>query len=97
MASVNLPQDIKTDVLQTVNTEMKSLIDKAAELVLNCEAILFTSGAGMGVSSGLGTFRGIAAGVKRWSELNHVKYSFSFTSNIDGHWIKSGLESISSC
>jgi NAD-dependent SIR2 family protein deacetylase len=129
---------------------MEALIDKAADLVLNCEAILFTSGAGMGVSSGLGTFRGIAAGVwppllkhpeldftdmsnpqwfkkaegnsdkhntanfgyafwvyrynaytsanphlgykiaKRWSELNHVKYSFSFTSNIDGHWIKSG-------
>jgi NAD-dependent SIR2 family protein deacetylase len=152
MASVNLPQDIKTDVLQTVNTEMKSLIDKAAELVLNCEAILFTSGAGMGVSSGLGTFRGIAAGVwppllkhpgldftdmsnpqwfekpqgnsekhntanfgyafwayrynaytsaaphagyeiaKRWSQFKHVKSSFSFTSNIDGHWIKSGWD-----
>ena len=129
---------------------MDATIDKAADLILNCQAILFTSGAGLGVSSGLGTFRGIAAGVwppllkhpnldftdmsnpkwfakpegnsdahdtanfgyafwayrydpytsasphlgyqtaKRWSELNHVKYSFSFTSNIDGHWIKSG-------
>jgi NAD-dependent SIR2 family protein deacetylase len=150
MASANPSENIKTDLLQTTNAEMKSLINKAAELILNCEAILFTSGAGMGVSSGLGTFRGIAAGVwppllkhpeldftdmsnpqwfrkpqgnsdkhntanfgyafwsyrytaytsadphigyeiaKLWSELKHVKYSFSFTSNIDGHWIKSG-------
>lgn len=150
MASVKPSQDTKTDIPETVNTEMKLLIDKAAELVLNCEAILFTSGAGMGVSSGLGTFRGIAAGVwppllkhpeldftdmsnptwfekpqgnseqhdtanfgyafwayrynaytsaaphigyeiaKRWSQFNHIKNSFGFTSNIDGHWIKSG-------
>jgi NAD-dependent SIR2 family protein deacetylase len=27
---------------------------------------------------------------KQWSELNNVKFAFSFTSNIDGHWIKSG-------
>ncbi|CAF3382041.1 unnamed protein product [Rotaria sp. Silwood1] len=150
MASTNLSQNIKIDIQQTINAEMQSLIEKAADLVLNCEAILFTSGAGMGVSSGLGTFRGVAAGVwppllkhpeldftdmsnpqwftkpqgnsdkhntanfgyafwafrynaytsaaphlgyeiaKRWRELNHVKFSFSFTSNIDGHWIKSG-------
>ncbi|CAF0764250.1 unnamed protein product [Adineta steineri] len=134
---------------QTINTDVQSLINRAAELVLNCDAILFTSGAGMGVSSGLGTFRGIAAGVwppllkhpefdftdmsnpqwfelpqgnsekhntanfgyafwayrynaytsslphvgyeiaKRWSNFNNIKYAFSFTSNIDGHWIKS--------
>ncbi|CAF1113568.1 unnamed protein product [Adineta steineri] len=147
MATVNLSEE--------VNTEIEEAINKAAELVLNCEAILFTSGAGMGVSSGLGTFRGIAADVwppllkhpelnfthmsnsqwfrktecisdrhntanfgyafwtyrynaytsadphlgykiaKRWSQLNHIKYSFSFTSNIDGHWIKSGWNSLS--
>lgn len=131
---------------------MQQLIDKAADLILNCQAIFFTSGAGMGVSSGLGTFRGVAAGVwppllkhpeldftdmsnpkwfgkpegntdkhdtanfgyafwtyrynaytsaaphhgyeiaKQWSKFNHIKYSFSFTSNIDGHWIKSGWD-----
>ncbi|CAF1030407.1 unnamed protein product [Didymodactylos carnosus] len=27
---------------------------------------------------------------KQWSELSHIKSAFSFTSNIDGHWIKSG-------
>jgi NAD-dependent SIR2 family protein deacetylase len=150
MTTANLSQDVETNILPVVNAEMQSLIDKAAELVLSCKAILFTSGAGMGVSSGLGTFRGIAAGVwppllkhpeldftdmsnpqwfekpqgnsdkhdtanfgyafwsyrynaytssaphhgyeiaKRWSKFNNVKYSFSFTSNIDGHWIKSG-------
>jgi NAD-dependent SIR2 family protein deacetylase len=150
MASATVSQEVETNILPTVNAEMQLLIDKAAELILNCKAILFTSGAGMGVSSGLGTFRGIAAGVwppllkhpgldftdmsnpqwfeklqgnsdqhntanfgyafwayrynaytsaaphhgyeiaKRWSEFNHINYSFSFTSNIDGHWIISG-------
>ncbi|UJR35042.1 hypothetical protein I4U23_027818 [Adineta vaga] len=150
MASTSKSANV--DVNQTMDTEMKSLINQAAELIISCEAILFTSGAGMGVSSGLGTFRGIAAGVwppllkhkdldftdmsnpqwfekaqgnseehntanfgyafwayrynaytssaphigyeiaKQWSRFNHVKYSFSFTSNIDGHWIKSGWD-----
>lgn len=139
-----------SDSLPEIDTQMQSLIDRAADLLLQCNAVLFTSGAGMGVSSGLGTFRGIAAGVwppllkhpeldftdmsnprwfdkpqgnsdqhntanfgyafwtyrynayssaephigyqiaHKWSELNHIKHAYSFTSNIDGHWIKSG-------
>ena len=150
MASASQSQNFTAEILLKDNAEMKALIDKAAELILHCEAILFTSGAGMGVSSGLGTFRGIAAGVwppllkhpeldftdmsnpqwfekpqgnshqhntanfgyafwayrykayssaaphigyeiaKKWSELKNVKSSFSFTSNIDGHWLKAG-------
>jgi NAD-dependent SIR2 family protein deacetylase len=150
MASADTSKSSETNTLSTVTAEMQSLIDKAAELILKCNAILFTSGAGMGVSSGLGTFRGIAAGVwppllkhpeldftdmsnpqwfgkpqgnsekhdtanfgyafwayrynaytsaaphhgyeiaQRWNQFKHIKYSFSFTSNIDGHWIKSG-------
>lgn len=145
MASITV-----SDGIPQIDAQMQTLIDRAAELVLQCGAILFTSGAGMGVSSGLGTFRGIAAGVwppllkhreldftdmsnprwfdkpqgnsdqhdtanfgyafwayrynaytssephvgyqiaKNWSEFKHVKHAFSFTSNIDGHWIKSG-------
>ena len=125
-------------------------IDQAANWLMNCDALIFTSGAGMGVGSGLGTFRGIAAGVwppllrhpdldftdmsnpswflkpqgnserhdtanfgyafwafryhaytsnaphsgytiaQQWSQMPHIKSSFSFTSNIDGHWIKAG-------
>jgi hypothetical protein len=80
MASANPSENIKTDLLQTTNAEMKPLINKAAELILNCEAILFTSGAGMGVSSGLGTFRGIAAGV--WPPLlKHPELDFTDMSN----------------
>lgn len=130
--------------------DLTSIVEQAADLILQCDAILFTSGAGMGVGSGLGTFRGIGAGVwppllqhpdldftdmsnptwfhkpqgnsdqhdtanfgyafwtyryesytsaephqgyqiaHQWSKLPNVKSSFSFTSNIDGHWIKSG-------
>ncbi|CAF1133962.1 unnamed protein product [Didymodactylos carnosus] len=150
MSSASAPQDSLTDDAQKISVETEQIIDKVAELILNCDAILFTSGAGMGVGSGLGTFRGIAAGVwpplqqhpeldftdmsnpswfhqaqgnsskhdtanfgyafwafrydaytsaaphhgyliaKQWSELSHIKSAFSFTSNIDGHWIKSG-------
>ena len=132
--------------------QLQKKIDQAADLLLQCDALLFTSGAGMGVGSGLGTFRGVAAGVwppllkhpnldftdmsnpswfnkpqgnnaahntanfgyafwayryeaytsaaphqgytiaNQWSELANVKSSFSFTSNIDGHWIKSGWD-----
>ena len=131
-----------------IETEQK--IDKIAELILNCDAILITSGAGMSVNSGLGTVRGSTAVVwppllkhpkldyvdivtpdwfhksqgnssqhdtanfayafwtnqynqyssanphygysiaQQWTQLNNIKYAFSFTSNIDGQWIKSG-------
>lgn len=159
MASASLSKNVQGNIQPKINDETRLLIKKSADLLLNCEAILFTSGAGMGVSSGLGTFRGIAAGVwppllkhpeldftdmsnpqwfekpqgnsdehntanfgyafwayrynaytsavphvgydiaKRWSKLDHVKFSFSFTSNIDGHWIKSGWdeEAIEEC
>ncbi|CAF1302701.1 unnamed protein product [Adineta ricciae] len=130
--------------------ETDLIIDRIAELILTCDSILFTSGAGMSVASGLGTFRGNAADIwspllqepkydyteicdpvwfykeqsnsiehntanfgyafwiyqhhlftsttphhgyliaKQWSQLDHMKYAFSFTSNIDGHWRKSG-------
>lgn len=133
-----------------IDDKTKKNIDKIARLILDCNAILFTSGAGMGVSSGLGTFRGNTATTwsplleephldyidicnpiwfdkeqgnshqhdtmnfafafwthqyhlfsstlphlgysiaKKWSELSHIDFTFSYTSNIDGHWRKSG-------
>jgi NAD-dependent SIR2 family protein deacetylase len=141
---------LKLNVARQTSDTTAHLIDRVAELILECDAILFTSGAGMGVRSGFGTFRGLGASVwpplrkepeidyidiadpkwfrklqgnsskhdtanfayafwsdlyntysstpfhigysicKRWSELSHMKFVFSFTSNIDGHWIKSG-------
>src|ERR1700722_5620242 len=80
MASANPSQNVETNILPAVTAEMQTLINKAAELILNCNAILFTSGAGMGVSSGLGTFRGIAAGV--WPPLlKHPELDFTDMSN----------------
>jgi NAD-dependent SIR2 family protein deacetylase len=150
MSSASASHKLKQNTVQKISVETEQKIDKVAELILDCDAILFTSGAGMGVSSGLGTFRGSAAGVwppllqdpkfdyidiccpdwfhkpqgnsskhdtanfayafwtdryneyasttphrgysiaKQWSELDHIKFAFTFTSNIDGHWIKSG-------
>jgi len=131
-----------------MRTEVVQKIDKVAELLLQSDALLFTSGAGMSANSGLSTFQGKAAAIwppllqepkmnymdivtpdwfskpegnnakrdtvnfayafwinryneykstvphqgysitKQWSELNHIKLAHSFTSNIDGHWIK---------
>ncbi|UJR11314.1 hypothetical protein I4U23_015495 [Adineta vaga] len=135
--------------------EIEQIVDKIVDLILQCQSILFTSGAGMSVGSGLGTFRGSTADIwsplleepkydytdicnpiwfrkeqgnsikhdtanfgyafwiyqfnlfttavphqgyliaKQWSQLNHMKYAFSFTSNIDGHWRKSGWDNLS--
>ena len=150
MSSASISVKIVPDKKPQVSVEMEQKIEQAAELICNCDAILFTSGAGMSASSGLGTFRGSAATTwppllqhpkldymqivdpewfhktqgnsterdtanfayafwtdlyneyastnphrgysiaKEWSELDHVKSAFSFTSNIDGHWIRSG-------
>jgi len=48
---------------------------RAAELIKQADALLITTGAGMGVSSGLGTFRGAAAGV--WPPLKKLGIDFS--------------------
>jgi NAD-dependent SIR2 family protein deacetylase len=150
MSSAGVSRKIGTNQTPKMSIEIEQKIDQAAELVCNCDAILFTSGAGMSANSGLGTFRGSAATVwppllqhpdldytdivnpdwfhkpqgnsskhdtanfayafwtdryndyvsthphrgysivKQWSELNHIKFAYSFTSNIDGHWTKSG-------
>jgi hypothetical protein len=58
---------MSSKTLIKLSAETKQIIDKIAELILECDSILFTSGAGMGVSSGLGTFRGIGADV--WPPL----------------------------
>ncbi|CAF0745624.1 unnamed protein product [Adineta steineri] len=129
---------------------MEACVDKAAELILNSDAILFTSGTGWILSNESDINKDISTEVwppllkyseldftrmnnaqwfrkaegnsdkhntanfsyafwayryntynsitphfgyqivKQWSEMNHIKYSFNFTGNIDGHWLKSG-------
>lgn len=126
--------------MATYTAELQASLKRAASLLSNCDALLLCTGAGMGVASGLGTFRGAAAGI--WPPLvergihftsmsnpdvfeederfawafwqfrhrcyteaePHEGYSylrdlcatkkfggFSFTSNIDGHWLKVGM------
>lgn len=52
-----------------------ALVDQIARAVLEAEALLITTGAGMGVDSGLGTFRGRNAGV--WPPLKALRLDFS--------------------
>eukprot|EP01124_Arcella_intermedia_P031539 TRINITY_DN7138_c0_g1_i1.p1 TRINITY_DN7138_c0_g1~~TRINITY_DN7138_c0_g1_i1.p1 ORF type:complete len:283 (+),score=55.32 TRINITY_DN7138_c0_g1_i1:24-872(+) len=121
--------------------EVSVEVEKAAKYLKEADAILIGTGAGMGVDSGLGTFRGRNAGVwpplvrlnmdfteasnPKWfptqpnfawafwvyrynaytSKEPHQGYhilknlstkkkfgAFSYTSNIDGHWLKCGFE-----
>jgi len=52
---------------------------QAAKLIADADAILIGTGAGMGVSSGLGTFRGANAGV--WPPLKKLGIEFTSMSN----------------
>ncbi|CAF1385651.1 unnamed protein product [Didymodactylos carnosus] len=134
MAFANVSQDVTAINQNKITVETIQIIKKAAELILHCDAILFTSGAGMGLpllqhpeldftkmstprwfrkdqgnsdkhdmanfGYAFWAFRYSAytsatlhlgySIAKKWSKLSQVKWSFSFTSNIDGHWIKSG-------
>jgi len=52
-----------------------SLLKRAAQVVRNADALLITTGAGMGVDSGLGTFRGRNAGV--WAPLKALGIDYT--------------------
>lgn len=54
-------------------------IPKVADLIKSADALLFMTGAGMGVGSGLGTFRGKNAGI--WPPLEKLGICFSDMSN----------------
>ncbi|CAF1123753.1 unnamed protein product [Rotaria sordida] len=88
MSSSSEPQDLITNDVNKMNVETQELIDKAADLVLHCRAILFTSGAGMGVNSGFGTFRGITADV--WPPLLHHP-ELGYTSMCNPSWFRKPL------
>eukprot|EP00933_Yihiella_yeosuensis_P079931 TRINITY_DN93349_c0_g1_i1.p1 TRINITY_DN93349_c0_g1~~TRINITY_DN93349_c0_g1_i1.p1 ORF type:complete len:351 (-),score=37.33 TRINITY_DN93349_c0_g1_i1:108-1160(-) len=60
-------------------------INKAANVLLKADALLICTGAGMGVDSGLGTFRGRNAGV--WAPLKALRLDFSELS--DPSWFDS--------
>jgi hypothetical protein len=52
-----------------------------AKAIFEADALLYTTGAGMGVASGLGTFRGVNAGV--WPPL--VKHSNIISASVPFH------------
>eukprot|EP01117_Protostelium_nocturnum_P015428 TRINITY_DN5985_c0_g1_i1.p1 TRINITY_DN5985_c0_g1~~TRINITY_DN5985_c0_g1_i1.p1 ORF type:complete len:308 (+),score=90.20 TRINITY_DN5985_c0_g1_i1:35-958(+) len=56
-------------------------LTRAAKYIREADAILVCTGAGMGVASGLGTFRGIAAGI--WPPLEKRGLEFPQLSNPD--------------
>jgi NAD-dependent SIR2 family protein deacetylase len=64
----NIQKDAENDIYQ-----------KAAQLILDADALYIGAGAGMGISSGLGTFRGVAAGV--WPPLEKLGLKFQDMSN----------------
>ena len=59
--------------------DLQEDIAQAAKLIKEANALLINTGAGMGVSSGLGTFRGKNAGV--WPPLVKLGLDFSDMSN----------------
>ena len=59
-------------------------IEAAAALIRECDALLVCTGAGMGVDSGLGTFRGKNAGV--WPPL--LKRGLDFSEVSDPQWFE---------
>lgn len=57
----------------------QDMIHRAAELIRSADALLVTTGAGMGVASGMGTFRGANAGI--WPPLKELGIDFTEMSN----------------
>jgi hypothetical protein len=55
--------------------ELSSRAQTAARLIADADVLVFCSGAGLGVDSGVGTFRGANAG--KWPPLEQRKMEFS--------------------
>lgn len=60
---------------------MKNVYSQAAEVITNADALFITSGAGMGVDSGLPDFRGNTGFWKEYPAISHLGISFSEMAN----------------
>ncbi len=60
---------------------MENLLKKAAEVISNANALIITSGAGMGVDSGLPDFRGNTGFWKEYPAISHLGISFQEMAN----------------
>ncbi|NOZ34818.1 MAG: NAD-dependent deacetylase [Chlorobi bacterium] len=65
---------------------MEDVYKKAAKVVKNAEALIYTSGAGMGVDSGLPDFRGDKGFWNEYPAISHLGISFSEMAN--PHWFE---------
>ncbi|MCF6184517.1 MAG: hypothetical protein L3J56_07810 [Bacteroidales bacterium] len=63
---------------------MEDVYKKAAKVVKNAKALIYTSGAGMGVDSGLPDFRGNKGFWNEYPAISHLGISFSEMAN--PHW-----------
>jgi hypothetical protein len=52
----------KDSVVSDQSAELKQAARQAAEWIHDADVLVFATGAGMGVDSGIGTFRGVNAG-----------------------------------
>lgn len=59
-----------------MNIEVNDTIERAAEAIINAEALLICAGAGMGVDSGLPDFRGDEGFWNAYPPLRHLGISF---------------------
>ena len=66
---------------QVINSELKKSIVLAKKLLLNAEALLITTGAGMGVDSGLPDFRGTDGFWQAYPAISKMNLSFSEIAN----------------
>jgi len=85
MSTASKLPTLKLNVVQQASDTTERLIDRVAELILDCDAILFTSGAGMGVSSGFATFRGL--GAVAWPPLRKEPV-IDYTDIVNPRWFR---------
>lgn len=68
-------------ILRSMPRDRAEALRRAAAVIREAQALAICTGAGMGVDSGLGTFRGRNSGV--WAPLNALKVDFSEMSSPD--------------
>jgi len=83
-ASCSVPDQRFLENLDMKSDNVKEALTKAAEWLLTADAVLVGSGAGMGVDSGLPTFRGKSSGV--WTGLD--KLGLAYEEICEPHWFK---------
>lgn len=80
----SIPDETEFQNVHMTEPEVRDAVAKAAHWLATADALLVGSGAGMGVDSGLGTFRGKKAGV--WDGLEAV--GLDYADICEPHWFE---------